>query len=215
MDYFGRWKALQYYAKRLYSDVAVMYSFHDPNRSGFIARIVNDKLYDVECSLTIKIITTDGKVLLNEHSNITVKTNEALKVKEVKSKEITDMGGLANASNIVVYAAVTADNVTSTNTFILVDYKNLQLEKAKLSVKCDLGRNILSLRTDKFLKNLFIDLKEGRYLKLSDNYMDLLPDEELELQVKGNLTELKDQLQFKSYRESYLNEPLEVELTTV
>jgi beta-mannosidase len=49
MDYYGRWKALQYNAKRLYADVNVMFNFLHTNRTGVSATIVNDKLYDVEC----------------------------------------------------------------------------------------------------------------------------------------------------------------------
>lgn len=42
MDYYGRWKALQYRAKQLYTDVALMWKGHDDVN----ATIVNDKLYD-------------------------------------------------------------------------------------------------------------------------------------------------------------------------
>jgi beta-mannosidase len=54
MDYYGRWKALQYSAKRLYMDVAVMFK----GNTEVAATIVNDKLYDVECLLTLKVLTT-------------------------------------------------------------------------------------------------------------------------------------------------------------
>lgn len=66
---------------------------------------------------------------------------------------------------------------TAKNTFALVNYKLLQLEKARVKVMCHLSNNTISIQSDKFLKNLFVDLKQGRYLKLSDNYVDVLADE--------------------------------------
>lgn len=86
VDYFGRWKALQYQAKRLYEDVAVLFRFHSADNAGFEAIIVNDKLYDVECLLTLKVVTTDGKSLLSEHLNFTVKANQVHMAKSVSSK---------------------------------------------------------------------------------------------------------------------------------
>lgn len=39
IDYFGRWKPLQFMGKRLYPDIAIVHS-------GSIT-VINDKLYDV------------------------------------------------------------------------------------------------------------------------------------------------------------------------
>jgi hypothetical protein len=86
-----------------------------------------------------------------------------------------------------------------------VDFKALKLEKAKLNVKYNINNNTITVNTNKFLKNLFIDLKDGKYVKLSDNYFDLMPDQNVQITVEGDLKILKDDLQFKSYRESHIN----------
>jgi hypothetical protein len=87
----------------------------------------------------------------------------------------------------------------------VVDFKALKLEKAKLNVKYNINNNTITVNTNKFLKNLFIDLKDGKYVKLSDNYFDLMPDQNVQITVEGDLKILKDDLQFKSYRESHIN----------
>lgn len=43
IDYYGRWKALQYQAKNLYSDIIFFY--HPKNR---LATAINDKLYSID-----------------------------------------------------------------------------------------------------------------------------------------------------------------------
>lgn len=53
IDYFGRWKPLQFMAKRLYPDIAIVHT------SGGVS-IINDKLYNVEALAIIQIITFDG-----------------------------------------------------------------------------------------------------------------------------------------------------------
>jgi beta-mannosidase len=58
IDYFGRWKPLQYEAKRLYPDIAI---FH--TKDGIT--VVNDKLYAVEVLAVIQLITFNGEYLVN------------------------------------------------------------------------------------------------------------------------------------------------------
>lgn len=60
IDYYGRWKPLQYKAKNLYEDVIAFYSH---KQKKVIA--INDFLYDVKCFVETKIITFDGKILKN------------------------------------------------------------------------------------------------------------------------------------------------------
>lgn len=58
IDYYGRWKPIQYKAKTLYEDVIAFYS-HKMKK--VIA--INDLLYDVKFLVETKIITFDGKIL--------------------------------------------------------------------------------------------------------------------------------------------------------
>lgn len=56
MDYFGRWKPLQYMAKRLYPDVAIF----TLNNKVFA---VSDKLYPVNALAIIEFFDLNGKLL--------------------------------------------------------------------------------------------------------------------------------------------------------
>jgi beta-mannosidase len=58
IDYYGRWKPLQYYTKRLYSNIAIFV-----NRNGQVI-CVNDNLYPVDVVAKVTVFKFDGTVLL-------------------------------------------------------------------------------------------------------------------------------------------------------
>lgn len=71
------------------------------------------------------------------------------------------------------------------------------------------------MSTDKFIKNLFISNTE-RYLRLSDNYFDLIANREVKLRVKGkkdeeiNLSILKETMKFRGYQQIHDDQELSV-----
>jgi beta-mannosidase len=87
IDYYGRWKAVQYFAKTLYKDVIL---FYHPVKNNFVA--VNDKLYGVKANYRIEVATFDGTMLFEESGSISLNINEKrelhpLEVKYISGKE--------------------------------------------------------------------------------------------------------------------------------
>ena len=52
IDYYGRWKAVQYSAKRYYKDIVLYYH---PHTSKFVA--INDKLFPIKTNYLIEVLT--------------------------------------------------------------------------------------------------------------------------------------------------------------
>lgn len=77
IDYFGRWKPLQYMAKRLYPDVAVFYA-----KDKIIA--VNDNLYSTHALVSIKVLNMNGKLAYNKSIDVVLNPNEVKDVDEIK-----------------------------------------------------------------------------------------------------------------------------------
>lgn len=158
------------------------------------------------------ILTTEGKVLFNETSNIVVKSNEAKNVMSFSRAKIAELSG-GNNKNLVFFGEVNAGKSSSMrNTHHLVYHKELVLSKATPVVKYDLESNTISIRSEVFIKNLFIDLAGGKYIKLSDNYFDVVPGYPVTVKIDGDLKEIKGSLTFKSYRESYTGEKMDIQL---
>ena len=63
IDYYGRWKPLQFMAKRSYPNVAI---FCQDGR----IYLVNDNLYEVSASIIIKIQQFNGNVVFNRSENV-------------------------------------------------------------------------------------------------------------------------------------------------
>lgn len=70
IDYFGRWKPLQFMAKRLYPDISIVYT----ESKG--VSIINDKLYPVNVVALIQLVTFDGEYLLNRTETVSLAANE-------------------------------------------------------------------------------------------------------------------------------------------
>ena len=75
IDYFGRWKALQYLVKNFYQDVAIfIQSFDNLNKTiKFIA--VNDRLQTLKTIVKIKVMTFSGELLFNSTKLVELKSN--------------------------------------------------------------------------------------------------------------------------------------------
>jgi beta-mannosidase len=71
IDYYGRRKALQYYARRFYNDLLV--SPHQEN-GGFPVYIVSDRTAPVTGELRFRLMTCDGKVLVEKERQCASRT---------------------------------------------------------------------------------------------------------------------------------------------
>jgi len=69
IDYYGRWKALQYYARRFYAPVLVSPHVDSGTLSVYI---VSDKTVPVEGTLRLRIMDFSGKVIKEISQNVKV-----------------------------------------------------------------------------------------------------------------------------------------------
>ena len=69
IDYYGRWKALQYYARRFYAPILVSPHVEDGSVKVYI---VSDKTVSTPASLRVRLMDFDGKVLLEEKHDVSI-----------------------------------------------------------------------------------------------------------------------------------------------
>ncbi len=67
IDYFGRWKALQYYARRFYADLLVSPYAHDGTVDVYV---VSDKMQTTSAQLRMRLLDFDGKVLADKTQEV-------------------------------------------------------------------------------------------------------------------------------------------------
>ena len=69
IDYFGRWKALQYYARRFYGDLLISPYAHD---GAIDVYIVSDKLQTTQGEVRMRLLDFDGKTLLDKTQEVQI-----------------------------------------------------------------------------------------------------------------------------------------------
>jgi len=197
-DYYGRWKALQYFVKNAYKEVLVSV---DEKNERLKVYITSDRLTEANGILKLQLTDFTGKKLWKKDTTIIVKANTAGKYYDVC---ITDILRNANLSNQVYFKAQFQSQSFDVydNLFYLELPKNLLLKKPdiKLTFQNDgIGSYAIRLKSNYLAKNIHLYL-ENANAEFSNNFFDLLPDEEITVKCNTSISfeELKEQLKHES-----------------
>jgi beta-mannosidase len=169
LDYFGRWKALHYAARRFYAPLMISIEDKSPHQSIFISSDLSEKWQGlVRWALT----TLDGKVLISGEKKIEAKPFRVTPVEDLDfSKYLDD-----EASRNLVFVAELwqGENLLSRQTSFFVPTKHLTLSDPKIRAKVTLKEGILSIQlSSRSLARLVECSLTGADVIFSDNYFDL------------------------------------------
>jgi beta-mannosidase len=201
-DYYGRWKAQHYFARKAFAPVLV-----SPVSKGdkLYVYIVSDRLEPVKGTLSVRVMDLKGNILYQKNKKVTAPANgSAIRFTEPTANVLKGKG----RNEVVVNARFTEEGgkspVVSANNYFLARYKEIDFPKAKItvsSVPSQAGDGYeVTLASDVFARGVFLSL-EGIDNFFSDNYFDLLPGEPLVVRVKTSLDKATFDKQLKS--ESY------------
>jgi beta-mannosidase len=215
IDYYGRWKALQYYARRFYAPILV-----SPHVEGGSVKvyIVSDLTFKQGGRLVVRLMDFDGRVLLKEDRIVNVEPLSSAVYLEWPLKKLTDAGA-ADTSRVFVSAELGgADTTISSNIAYLAPTKEIHLKPAVLDAAVSSGGGGAILLKDAKGKNAYTIrvtspvLARDVYLsfgdldvKLSDNYFDILPGESVEITgiTSASLDALKAKLKVVSLTDAF------------
>ena len=211
IDYYGRWKALQYYARRFYAPILI--SPHVENGSLKIY-IVSDKTEANAANLRVRVMDFDGKVLLQETHSVDVSPLSSQVYLDWPLKKLTDAGA-ADTSRVFVVADLQtggesdfAMNGTqvSRNLVYLAPTKEIHLKPAALKIEATGTNGSYKIRVTAPVLARDVYLSFGDLdVKLSDNYFDVLPGETIEITASStaSLSTLKAQLKVISLADAF------------
>jgi len=179
IDYYGRWKALQYYARRFYAPLLVSPYVESGSLKVYI---VSDKTESEQANLRVRLMDFDGKVLLEERKEVTVTPLSSQVYLDWSLKKITDAGA-SDTSRVFVVADVTEDKDTvSRNLVYLAPVKEVHLKPAALKVIPMGASGNYRIRVTSPVLARSVYLSFGNLdVNLSDNYFDLLPGESIDI----------------------------------
>ena len=203
IDYYGRWKALQYYARRFYAPILV--SPH-VEVGAVKTYIVSDKTVSTPATLRVRLMDFDGKVLLEESHPVDVSPLTSKVYLDWPLKKLSDAGA-TDTSRVFVVAELTAEGKPiSRNLAYLAPVKEIHLKPASLKVETTGTNGSYKIRVGSSVLARSVYLSFGELdAKLSDNYFDLLPGESMEITATSaaSLEALKAQLKVVSLTDAF------------
>jgi beta-mannosidase len=203
IDYYGRWKALQYYARRFYNDLLV--SPHQEN-GGVAVYVVSDKTVPVTGELRLRVMTFDGKMLVEKKESVEVtplssKIYMQLSAAELTTVKAVDLTKVVASAELAVFGSVVSSNLIYLAPTVEIHLPVVTL-KTELSKASDGYR--LKVTSPALARSVYISSDDAD-LEVSDNYFDVLPGQTVEIGVKTKATEeaLRTGLKIKSLVDAF------------
>jgi beta-mannosidase len=195
LDYYGKWKALHYFAKDAFAETLISPVIEDDALNVYV---ISDKTKNYNATLELKLMDFEGNILWNLNDEITIK---ALASEVAFSMSLPKLLKNHNPSSVVFVAEVlSGSEQICRNLLYFEKVKDLQLPKADPEVKvAKVGESYkLNITSEKLIKNLYLELPgaEGRFDK---NFFDVLPGDSVVVfyQTTERIEGFKDLLKMK------------------
>ncbi|HTV84836.1 MAG TPA: glycoside hydrolase family 2 protein [Dyella sp.] len=192
MDYFGRWKALQFHARRFYAPLMIAAL---RNNGATTVSLVSDSTAPKRMRWRMRTMDFSGKVL-GEH-------DEAANLPALSSSKVatyTDaqlLNGADPHATFAVFELLDGDKPVSQNLVFFDEPKQLQLPSPHIDAKLEAGSDgyTLTLSTDTLARDVWVSFGDLD-ANVSDNAFDMLPGQTVTLIVhsKQSLDTLRHML---------------------
>ena len=211
IDYYGRWKALQYYARRFYAPILVSPHLEDGSVKVYI---VSDKTAATDATLRVRLMDFGGKVLLEQKQYVTIDPLASKVYLDWPLKKLADAGA-ADTARVFVVADLQTGGATdyamngtpvSRNLIYIAPVKQVQLWAAPLKAETTGQEGSYKVRITSPVLARDVYLSFGNLdVKVSDNYFDILPGESVEITVASaaTITDIKAQMKVISLTDAF------------
>ena len=188
IDYYGKWKALHYTVKDVFSSFLIS---HEELDDRFNIFVISDSLDSIDATLKLRLIDFQGNELKkwSEEINV-VSSSSAIKMNLLKS-ELLDESRLKDKL-LLLELVDKSNNILTQNKIYFAPFKELELSKPNLSYSILEKEDVFEviLRTEKLAKDVF--LVSSSTSNFSDNFFDLLPGIEKKVFIeKGKFQDLQ------------------------
>lgn len=199
-DYYGRWKAQQYFSKKAYDDILVSPLI---NGKDFTVTVVSDRRTAAKGKLNVKVMDIDGKVLSDKTVGYTA---DPLSSKVVYTGDLSKMTPGRNRTDLLVVTTYTTGDKEYTNIGYPCRQKFMNYRKPNLTISATPAGDgyDVTLATDIFARGVFLSL-DGIDNFFSDNYFDILPGASRTIHVTTPLAaaDFNSQLKVQTLGDTY------------
>lgn len=207
IDYYGRWKALQYYLKRFFAPVLVSALLEEFQVGLWVS---NESISDCNGQLSWRLYCREDVVKAGQSDITSVSGSSREYISLDFSREIEDKN---KGDYYLEYVFFSEGKEVGHGTVLFGLSKEFHFMKPSIMVKIEEEENFYKLyvTTDYFTKGIMLDTLEGDCI-FSDNWFDLSKGECKEIIIKktdvsgiGSMKELKENLFTLSLNDVMLN----------
>ncbi|EXX86460.1 beta-galactosidase [Paenibacillus darwinianus] len=171
MDYYGRWKAVQYYARKSCKDVLLSIA-ESEGETGF--HLISDLLSPLEGSLSVRLLDFQGRLLKETSQPVSMEANTAERVFAIPTQEWIG-GETAESLVLVAEFSVMSGEILDRTEYYFVPAKQLALEEPHITVTENAGAAgpSFTFTASRLAKQVYLETEtEGIF---SENFFDLVP----------------------------------------
>lgn len=163
IDYYGNWKALQYYVKRSYENVLLSVQ---KEKDSYAVYLCNDTSKDIKENLQASLISFDGKILWKDTKLVEAKGDVSAVIYTLPESVLED---IALRETVLVLQLGTV-----TSYYYFVKPKDFKLSKPTISIR-KLDAVTFEITSNVLAKDVYLYSEEEVFLE--DNFLDILPNE--------------------------------------
>ncbi|KXA91345.1 glycoside hydrolase family 2 [candidate division MSBL1 archaeon SCGC-AAA259D18] len=197
IEYLGKWKALQYMAKRFFAPVLVSTMENEDRLEVWLTSDLNE---EVKCKAIVEAFELEGERLSKKSLDARLNSLESKKIGEFKTSEILSD---TPAEETIVRVRYEGPGESYSNFHFFEPFKSLNLPEPELKVNVE--EDGIEIETQKAA--LFVGLDSGSIPgTFSDNYFHMAPGETrtIEFTPRDDNTEnLKEELKVKHLKYTY------------
>ena len=168
VDYYGRWKALQYMARHFYADI--LGSLKDNGNGVYTPYVQNETLREIQSNVQLYVKDMDGKVLYEKNSEVKC---PALSVTAMESVFLQDVMSGKEKEVFVEAVFRHSDGSVSHQVRMPKPYKHMRIQKAKISFSSVRNEDLLQITLQSDVPAFFVEIETETDMVLSDNFMHL------------------------------------------
>ncbi len=205
IDYYGRWKALQFHARRFYAPARVAPIRRDGRTEVFL---ISDRTAPFDAKLRTRIMSMEGSSL--EDRTDDVHLAELASTRAAERTDASLLHGADPSRSVAVFELIEQGKSISRHLLFFDTAAKLQLPDPGLQAQLsDNGHGIsLSISAKRLARAVWVDFGQLD-ATLSDNAFDLLPGEHIELQITStaDIDALRKALTLRSLVDAVQREP--------
>ncbi len=197
VDWFGRWKALQFHARRFYAPVALAALRDAAGRTSL--SLLNDRTRAVRGELRLRLMTLDGQLLRDERQLVELPPLSALKAAHYADAEL--LGNADPAATVAVFDLQAEGEPASHGVVYFKAAKDMPWPDPGLHAQLRRVGNgyVLDLHAARLARAVWVDFGDTD-ADVSDNAWTLLPGASVSTHVasKASLATLRKSLRVRS-----------------